>query len=56
MLLISQPTHHRCSHNGWPWRAGRPLFQTSLTICFGRQRFRNGTNQAPIAQPVPQRR
>jgi hypothetical protein len=41
-LLTIQPAHHTPSHHGGPWLAGRPLRQTSLTICFGRHRFRNG--------------
>ena len=48
--LTRNAPHHQASHAGG---TVPPERQMSLMTSFGRQRFRTGTNQPPIAHPVP---
>src|SRR5688500_7436055 len=58
-----QNAHHQCTseltgsevQESLPFAFGSPPRQTSLAICFGRQRLKMGMNQAPTDQPLPQR-
>jgi hypothetical protein len=52
--LLTIHTVHQTATSGVGSRRATAR-QTSLTIRSGRTRFRNGTNHAPIAQPVSKR-